>query len=549
MKKTVLFSALIALFTIFITPTISYAEEYEDQWGNQYDSWDECVSNPENDCSEILEPGGGGGDGADYGYCCHENGLSDYYGENCESECYDGYCTDDPNSCEVVPDCNPDSRCARCCIENSYGYIDRYNVCSTTEDDFPDECTSINYSWEEEGTRYVCDSCTASPRVWGGTGTSVDCAYLQALVEAHNDANESGTYVYNCSDDGELLNTGIEAACGGDDDCYAEILNNKESYIRSLCHDSEWEDSDLTQIFLYADYRYGTECLASVSGPRCDVMDAVYAHYRNTGDTLTCGYTYENMYQSNYYDICRRVIPDVEVAYDCHYNIAKNCEIYNAALDAVGDDPYGPYAYLHDEYGDVCTPVHSCDVLEYLIDAYNDSPNEDYYTLRDTACDNMSEWENEEEVEICHNNLTRMSYAYEPILEFFEGSDVTLGSFLEELSAGYNYNLNCSDWCPAGQYNKRGMCLDCPKGTYQYDEGMDYCYNCEAGSYQNQVGQTECKDCPSHTALSASGSKITVPATSPQAATKISDCHIAIDHKFRGLHGIYQFNPYCPYSE
>ena len=310
MKKTVLFSALIALFTIFITPTISYAEDTgEEGWwqdpgtGINYDSYEECVSQNsgygcdfvgENFIGDIGEDDSGEYDDGNY-MCCdlwHDSPYTSY--EECAMDC------GDPSQCTPGSDwnmacdsengdgCDPDSRCAQCCIQYGSGFIDEYNVCQSN-DLFPPDCESSMFTWEEDGMLYACNSCTDAYAL-GGTGTDINCNYLKALYYEHTDDDEpSYGYLLTCSDGGEITDAGIRDVCGNNTDCYNTLTNSSLTYAELLCMGGDTDISDdynkdkLNEILAMADYRYNAGCAPKISGPRCDVMDAVYAHYRNTG--------------------------------------------------------------------------------------------------------------------------------------------------------------------------------------------------------------------------------------------------------------------------
>lgn len=52
--------------------------------------------------------------------------------------------------------------------------------------------------------------------------------------------------------------------------------------------------------------------------------------------------------------------------------------------------------------------------------------------------------------------------------------------------------------CPAGTYHSNSLCVPCPKGTYNIDDGLrlDVCDKCDADMVAEKDGSVECKPCP-----------------------------------------------------
>lgn len=49
--------------------------------------------------------------------------------------------------------------------------------------------------------------------------------------------------------------------------------------------------------------------------------------------------------------------------------------------------------------------------------------------------------------------------------------------------------------CPAGSFSREGVCLLCPQGTYQDEEGRDFCNQCPRGS--SPAGASSVNQCES----------------------------------------------------
>lgn len=58
--------------------------------------------------------------------------------------------------------------------------------------------------------------------------------------------------------------------------------------------------------------------------------------------------------------------------------------------------------------------------------------------------------------------------------------------------------------CPAGQYSKDLMCINCPPGTYS-NTGSKSCSSCPEGTYASGYGNTSCSYCSSGTYASGTG--------------------------------------------
>ena len=63
-------------------------------------------------------------------------------------------------------------------------------------------------------------------------------------------------------------------------------------------------------------------------------------------------------------------------------------------------------------------------------------------------------------------------------------------------------------------------CVDCPKGSYQNEEGLAYCISCIPGQYQDAEGETKCRECQEGKHEAEPGAGIIVKRDTPTVCTE-----------------------------
>ena len=71
-----------------------------------------------------------------------------------------------------------------------------------------------------------------------------------------------------------------------------------------------------------------------------------------------------------------------------------------------------------------------------------------------------------------------------------------------------------------GEETDPTICLSCPKGSYQNEEGLAYCINCIPGQYQDVEGKTKCRECQEGKHEAEPGAGIIVKRDTPTVCTE-----------------------------